>query len=336
MPDADVEKLLAEADDLLEIEGDAAEQATGGLRRKLETLIEELTKKWVQLFGSATARGSGAKLEQLLAETLAKLKQLLAVVVPVARTAIAAGALAAVHHGMAVAEDAFPAGSDPLVVVREGAVVGNREDEVQAIVRAGRERAAAALSPDAVRTLAQALTAVAAGGQRTAGELERLARTAANEAATAAARAVAEANDVGLLWVAERDACVHCLAYAGRTVEAGKQFAPDLTYGDKPLSQPDDRANGLDGPPLHPNCRCSVRPYDTSWDTGLPEALEREARRSIALGFKLDSEPKAVRLAAADRLLKSGRAGLPKTVTARARKAVAQGKFADRRLPANR
>src|SRR6185295_4189054 len=133
----------------------------------------------------------------------------------------------------------------------------------------------------------------------------------------------------------ERDACVHCLAYAGQTVKPGKLFPNDLTYGDKPLSQPDDRSKGLAGPPLHPNCRCTVRPFDPQWDADLPRALEREARRSVALGFKLESEPSAVRLRAADRLLKAG-AGLPKTVEARAKAAVKQGKFADRRRPANR
>lgn len=334
----ELERLTAEADALLQIEDEAAEQATVAFRRRLVELTEELHREWVKLFGSATARARDQldKLGSLLADLLARLRKLLAATVPATRAAIIAGTLAAAGHGVEVATDAFPTSIDVKAVnVRELAETG-REDEVNAIVRAGRERAAALLVPEYATTLPKALTALGAGGARTAGELERLARTAANEAATAAAVAVAQANGVGLLWVAERDACVHCLAYAGKTVEPGEQFAADLTYGDKPLIQPEERADGLVGPPLHPNCRCTVRPYSVEWDAELPAALEREARRSVALGFKLESEPSAVRLRAADRLLKSGRAGLPKTVAVRARRAVAQGAFADRRRPQNR
>lgn len=330
---ADLESLTAEADALLRIEEESAERSTATLRRRLAELNESLTAAWVKLYGSVTARASGNldALGRLLADLLARLRRALAAAVPVARSAIVAGAVAAASHGVDVAIEAFPPDFDPKAVVASGYARTGREDEVIGIVKAGRERAAALLVPEYATTLTKALTALGAGGQRTASEIERAARTAANEAATAAARAVAAENGVGLLWVAERDACVHCLAYAGKTVEPGKLFPSDLTYGDKPLDQPDGRSKGLDGPPLHPNCRCTVRPFDTEWDSDLPVALEREARRSVALGFKLDSEPSSVRLRAADRLLSSGRHGLPKTVTARARRAVAAGKFADRR-----
>jgi len=58
----------------------------------------------------------------------------------------------------------------------------------------------------------------------------------------------------------------------------------------------------------------------------LPEALKREARRSVARGFSLPSESEAQRLAATDRLLREG-AGLPKTVEAAARRAVDRGGY---------
>ncbi|HVL63453.1 MAG TPA: hypothetical protein VM430_18900 [Microbacterium sp.] len=332
-----LDALVAEADALLDIEQEAADHAAATLRRRLVELNEALTAAWVKLYGSVTARATKSldALGRLLADLLARLRRALAAAVPVARSAILAGALAAAQHGVDTAVDAFPASFDVKAVTAAQYARTGREDDVAAIVKAGRDRAAALLVPDYATTLTKALTALGAGGERTATELERAARTAANEAATAAARAVAAENGVGLLWVAERDACVHCLAYAGRTVEPGKLFPNDLTYGDKPLDQPDERSKGLDGPPLHPNCRCTVRPYSTEWDSDLPRALEREARRSVALGFKLDSESDAVRLRAADRLLKAG-AGLPKTVEQRARSAVKQGRFADRRRPANR
>lgn len=332
-----LDALVAEADALLDVENETAENATASFRRRLAELTEALTAAWVKLYGSVTARATKSldALGRLLADLLARLRRALAAAVPVARSAIVAGALAAAQHGVDVAVDAFPAGFDVKAVAAAQYARTGREDEVSAIVKAGRDRAAALLVPEHATTLTKALTALGAGGERTAAELERLARTAANQAATAAARGVAAENGVGLIWVAERDACVHCLAYSGQMVEPGKLFPNDLTYGDEPLKQPDENSAGLLGPPLHPNCRCTVRPYDPSWDAELPRALEREARRSVALGFKLDSEPSSVRLRAADRLLKAG-AGLPKTVEQRARAAVKQGKFADRRRPANR
>jgi hypothetical protein len=330
---ADLESLVAEADALLDIEQTAADQASGMLDRRMAELVESLTAAWVKLYGSVTARATRSldALATLLSDLLARLKRALAAAVPVARSAILAGALAAAQHGVTVAEDAFPVSIDVKAVSVRSAADTGREDEVQAIVRAGRERAAALLVPEYATTLPKALTALASGGQRTAAELARTARTAANEAATAAAVETARVNGVGLLWVAERDACVHCLAYAGETTKPGALFPNDLTYGDKPLTQPEERHKGLIGPPLHPNCRCTVRPFEVEWDPELPAALKREARRSVALGFKLDSEPSSVRLRAADRLLSSGKAGLPKTVTARAKRAVAAGRFADRR-----
>lgn len=434
------ERVIAEADDLVAVEDEAADASTAAFRRRLESIVAMLTAGWVEQFGSHRAPGVGPELADLLARVLSELRSALAAAVVPARTAVLAAIAGGTEQGLIVAEDAYPHGfgvaksaklaaePDGVVVTAEltgggraeiaiAGVVDSRghelalsagserrggktvyflsgdetdqdffleasswkalllkvakrfelagkvriytdtgalkteadikaararpmdgpirpkhsadtapADRVSDIVGAGRERALVALRPELATTHARALAGVATGGQRTASELERLTRTAANEAATAAVRASAEANGVGLLWIAERDACVHCLAYAGRYAAPGETFPDDLTFGEKPLAQDDP----LRGPPLHPNCRCTVRPWDPSWDAELPAALEREARRSIVLGFKLDTEPDSTRLRAADRLLTAG-AGLPKTVVARARRAVAQGKFADRR-----
>lgn len=60
----------------------------------------------------------------------------------------------------------------------------------------------------------------------------------------------------------------------------------------------------------------------------LPQALKREAARSVIKGWALESEPDSVRRDAANRLLQRGGAGLPKSVQARARRQVAsEGKF---------
>lgn len=150
----------------------------------------------------------------------------------------------------------------------------------------------------------------------------RLAADAVNDAA--AAGTMEEARRLGaraVMWVAERDACLHCLALSGVEVRVGGRFRPSLMFADKPL-----KWRGFNGrPPRHPNCRCRVRPVfgDSSAQR---EALLREARRSVVRGFSLPSESQAARLRAADRLLRRG-AGLPRSVEEYGREAVAAGRF---------
>ena len=141
-----------------------------------------------------------------------------------------------------------------------------------------------------------------------------------NRAVSAGTAAIAAENGANLVWIPERDACLHCLAYAGWVTEVGTPFPAGLTYADKPLKPYGD----LLYPPLHPNCRCQV---DVTY---LPpgrsdESLAREADRSVARGLSnYASEPAALR--AADRLLQSPNL-LPKSVRERARRNVDAGSF---------
>lgn len=124
----------------------------------------------------------------------------------------------------------------------------------------------------------------------------------------------------GVIWVAERDACVNCTALAGQTATPGQSFDGSLTWGDKPLQW-----TGFNGrPPRHPNCRCRLIPWDGGQET--PNAIKREAERSVARGWSLPTESNAARIRALDRLLKQG-TGLPPSVVKRARAALAAGKF---------
>lgn len=151
--------------------------------------------------------------------------------------------------------------------------------------------------------------------------IEATARWGVNRAQSAGVATVAEVMDESLLWVGERDACVHCLAYFGQVAKAGFPFPGGLTFGAKPLS-----VDPVPSPPLHPNCRCRIIVWRPEWGEMYPAALKREARRSIARGFSLPSESEGVRLRAADRLLNRG-AQLPESVKAYARQAVKKGKF---------
>lgn len=147
--------------------------------------------------------------------------------------------------------------------------------------------------------------------------------------AVAAGKHVAAAEDGwSLVWVAERNACLNCLAYAGRVIAPYGTFPEGLTYGDKPLKP----FGPLFGPPLHPNCRCQLDRTNLA-PGDLDVALAREAARSVARGLT-DHASDAARFRAVDRLI-SGTTGLPdqnlirlpRSVLDRARRNLAAGQF---------
>jgi hypothetical protein len=151
-------------------------------------------------------------------------------------------------------------------------------------------------------------------------------RWVTNRAVNLGTRRTAEARGFSVIWVAERDACLHCLAYAGEIAGPGDAFPGGLTFGDKPLSE-----DPVPDPPLHPNCRCRLKPYGAHAGpagTSMATALAREARRSVVRGFSNYASTPA-RLRAARRLL-DGDAALPKSVEARGRRDVARDKFSGR------
>lgn len=148
--------------------------------------------------------------------------------------------------------------------------------------------------------------------------------TQVNAAANTASEQVGAAADLPMVWEAERDACVHCLALAGEVVQPGKAF-PLVSYGIVPKS-----FGTISKPPRHPNCRCRLAVLA---DQAYADALRREAQRSVLRGFSLPSERPAVRVEAAKRLLADG-VMAPKSVKAYARDAIKNGKFPTRAVPA--
>lgn len=207
--------------------------------------------------------------------------------------------------------------------------------EPEAIDRRAEDAIRRAMARVATMPLASASDAVAMAAtvQLPARQAESAARWAANRAINAGIAEVARDFGELLVWVPERNACLHCLAYAGQVVTPGQSFPSNLTFAGKPL-----RRNGsLPYPPLHPNCRCAVRRYNgppPSADPSsndLASALAREARRSVARGWS-DFASLSERQRAAGRLLQRG-AGLAPTVVARAERDVARGKFSTRHIP---
>ena len=148
---------------------------------------------------------------------------------------------------------------------------------------------------------------------------------AVNMSGNEGSTAVADAAGLATVWVAETDACVHCLAYSGQVARPGKTFPGGLTYGKKSYYPA-----RLRHPPLHPRCRCTVEPLN---DQGYADALRREADRSVLRGFSLPSESMGVRIDAAQRLLDKG-VEAPKSVIKFAEVAVRRGRFNTRGRPA--
>lgn len=170
---------------------------------------------------------------------------------------------------------------------------------------------------------------VVARAMQAATGAERIAHWVVNYAANQGARDVAAKLGFQRVWIAERDACVVCLALSG-TVSVEGRFKPNATYGRKPMPVWPAGAPLLQ-PPRHPWCRCRCEVWRGSVPgyTGpdLPAALRREAERSILTGWRRDSEQESVRLAAAKQVLRR-RSTLPASVQHRAQLAIARGAFA--------
>ena len=151
--------------------------------------------------------------------------------------------------------------------------------------------------------------------------IERRVSDAINRGGNEGATRVADVAGLPTVWIAERNACVHCLAYAGRVAKPGESFPGGLTYGKKSYYP-----NPVPTPPRHPRCRCTVEPL---LDQSYADALKREADRSILRGISLESESMGVRVDAAKRLVDGGVVA-PKSVIAFAERAVRSGKFPTR------
>lgn len=171
--------------------------------------------------------------------------------------------------------------------------------------------------------------------------LERDTRWATNAAFNQAAREVADTARTSRMWIAERDACLHCLALSGTIAAPGEPFNASLTFyvGPEGLLKPLPvyPIGPLWGPPRHPNCRCFVRPTPVlagyplmPWEAPPPytpaQALQREARRAVLRGTS-GTESLPARLRAVDALLALGAGDVPRSVQQRARRAVAAGRF---------
>lgn len=186
-------------------------------------------------------------------------------------------------------------------------------------------REASKLARTGIKSSADA-AAVASKVRKGKTQIEGFARWTANEGINAGTSDVARKMGLRLVWVSERNACLHCLAHAGYTVEPGS-FFPGLSFDPEASNIP-----AVEHPPLHPNCRCQTRTTDAPAGAAPTDrsslnpaaALAREARRSVVYQWtEYASNPAMTR--AAEALLAAG-ANLPASVEKRARAEIARAK----------
>lgn len=347
-----------QADALLAAEAQAVQTVSWPLRSVLAAVEQQARARWImaERFDSAKTmaivrRWIAAQLHAVAAEHLGPDSLVVPDLTRAARTGAAMGRA---HAAQQISAQTVPAPPSPLFDLTPRIEVRRitpklppagppPEDRplVHAVADAARENARARIQR-AAAALPDAHTSTDLGNvmglaTRAPDDLALAAQWLLHHTANAATREESIRAGARLLWIAERDACVVCLALAGHTVNAaeGEGFDEDATFGPgrPPSVWPPDEP--LMGPPRHPHCHCQTVVY-FGVQAGQPDlaaSLRREAKRSILRGFSRPSESQRTRIVAAERLLNNGAADMPKSVRAYAATAVKAGRFPTRAVP---
>lgn len=302
----------------VDLEDQIAAAARKPLANAMDKLLSRATALWVETVGSLDAEAT----PEQAAEYEKRLRALiLALPKGPQPKKVLAGLGDAQQYG--AEEGARQAGVAP----RHGVDRRQLHPDVIAEVRGIPNRVAAAYANARVLLAANGtaryadVVHVVATARGALTSVDRTARWSANRAIADGVTAIGEEEGIPRVWVPERSACLHCLAYAGHVVEPGALFPAGLTYGDRPLSE-----DPVPNPPLHPSCQCRAELFRGEAGPGsYPDGLRREADRTVLRGrSEYASEPALVR--AADRLLTAGVIA-PESVKRHARRAVVRGAF---------
>ena len=314
------------------IEEKAIRTATEKRYASIDGALRSATTNWIKEFGSMSAEGSGSVLDSLIRSALSAsnkaLKGLEGSTINALTEAASAAVTTAREQGAAFVEGATGKPAARRVAAPRPDLADERA-AVQAAVADGLKESRALLKKPVVERLG--LRGILGGLRRARNALGRVKSTitdSVNKNVTKTMQATATANKAPYqLWVTERDACVNCSKYAGQIVKTGEEWKGGQSWDPNQV----DRKAAPVSPPLHPHCRCRAVPWNPAWaregEVSLPEAVAREARRSVARGFSLPSESNASRIRALKELL-SGNPDLPKTVVERAQRDLRKGEFA--------
>lgn len=296
-----------QAEEAAALEEATAQQADDGAGGKLAALVAVALAAWVAAFGTLAVLGAGAKLVSLLASVRADVDR------------ASRGLDRRAQHALQGAlEDATLLGARHAAVFllratgREHTLPDIRVSRDVAHTAAGLyttvgeqlRLAARLLTPRTISTSGWRGVILGLAAARRAATLVRQAIAwTIHRAINDGAAQVANHHGARLLWVAEPTACVRCAAYSGRLADRDGRFPGGLSMD--PHSRTTTQA-AIDGPPLHPACRCRAVPWLPAWETGpgsLPDLLRDQAWRAIATGAGRPSESHAARRRAAQALL---------------------------------
>jgi hypothetical protein len=327
--------LVVQAATLLTLEAGSAYAATYSLRGALEALRRLANRRWMLAGGSpvGVAPISTHQREHIVQELVLELRRIAAGVErdvpPILRQeAERALELGAQHAAQQIGE-VVDAAELVLDETARRVIDATPRSAVSHLLKAAEQIERAQTGMDLQTALAEA--------ERSVASVNTGSTYATNHAANDAARQVAVRRGEKLLWIAERDACVVCLALSGDVVDPneGEGFDELATFG--PYAPPEVWPFGMPlmHPPRHPHCRCQTCVWlgSLAGQPDFPERLKHEAARSVLKGWSLPSESNTVRLKAAEKLLHRGGRGLPKSVQEEAARAVARGKFQSRTVP---
>lgn len=296
-----------QTDEAAALEQQTAEEADGGAGAALAGLLAAALAAWIAAFGTLAAAGAGAKLISLLAGLRGDVGRASRGLGPRSARMLEAALDDAARMGARHAAGFLSRATGrrhtvPDVDVAEAAVVVARG--LAREVADQLELAARILHPRMVSGRGWRGVIVGLAAARRAVSLVRQSISWAIHRAVndGAAQTAAHYGARGL-WVSEPDACVICLAYAGRLADRDGRFPGGLSMD--PHSRSSTKA-ALEGPPAHVNCRCRLVPWMPGWDTGpgsLPDLLRDQAWRSVAAGRGRPSESRAARRRAAQALL---------------------------------
>lgn len=315
----DIAPLLAAEEAMLAIETGTSDQVASILMPTWRKLLASAIALWPG--DDATPEAKRAALKNVRLNSMQARTALV-------RQAVKTGARAALEHGIRTAQaDALAAGAvislhpSSLHVSEE---IHRNVDKLEQSMHVTLTKSGVLLRQAETLDDVQVALAVA---KQSIGKSQAVARYATNQAANDALTTVSRAtDDLVSIWHAERDACLHCLAYQGH-IDSGQGYPEGLTFDAEPLTD-----GPVDSPPLHPNCRCSQWLVHKDVAQPLADSLQREAERSVLRGWSVPSESNTARIQAAQRLLKTG-TNLPKSVKAYAERAIKAGEFKRGRTP---
>jgi hypothetical protein len=298
------EQHAAEAEAL---EEQTAEQADGGAGAALAGLFASALAAWVAAFGALTVAGTWAKLTGLLVGVRRDVDKASRGLGTRSQRALEESLDTAARLGARHAADFLGRASGENHAVPDVDVSAAALDAARGLadtVATQLQLAARLLSPWTVSGSGwRGVVLGLAAARRAATLVRQTIAWAVHRAINDGAAQTATHYGARGLWVSEPDACVICLAYAGRLADRDGRFPGGLSMDPHSRST---RTAALDGPPAHVNCRCRLVPWMPDWDTGpgsLPDLLRNQAWQSIAAGRGRPSESHAARRRAAQALL---------------------------------